>query len=400
MKAIAIRAPSILLHAATVLFIYRIGKICLNDRIGFCAALFFAFAYYPLELVAGRYSTDHNDVAFLFYVTASFWAWFEYRHSGKNKFLFLIGLFAGCAVLVKWLVGLLIYACWFFSIGATGFKAWLKVANYYPLVKAFLLSLLVFLPWQIYISLAFPSEASYEFSFNTRHLFDQIESHGGSVWYHFEAFRFIYGTGTLVPFLFGAGLLLLIRTIRQIYFRVVILAAIILTYGFYTVAATKMPSFSIIVSPFAFLSLASLVDWIISRVQQNIKNMALLNVIQVLSYFTISIFLLNPEKIQNYHTDWKPQDNCNREAELKQMEFICKLKSTLGNTSCVVFDADIRMNGHIATMFYTDFVAYNFIPTQQQIDSLRSFKYTIAIYNSGNLPTYLKDDREIVKISL
>jgi 4-amino-4-deoxy-L-arabinose transferase len=56
-------------------------------------------AYYPLELVAGRYSTDHNDLSFLFYVTASIWAWFEYQHTQNKYYLVLIGLFSGCAVL-------------------------------------------------------------------------------------------------------------------------------------------------------------------------------------------------------------------------------------------------------------------------------------------------------------
>jgi 4-amino-4-deoxy-L-arabinose transferase-like glycosyltransferase len=399
-KVLAVRLPSIVLHAVTVFFIYRIGKICLNDRIGYFAALFFAFAYYPLELVAGRYSTDHNDVAFLFYIAASFWAWFEYSYSRKSKFLFLIGLFAGCAVLVKWLVGLLIYACWVLSIGSAGFKAWLKIANYYPIFKSLLVSLIVFVPWQLYILSAFPNEANFEFAFNTRHFFEQIESHGGSVWYHFEAFRLIYGSGTLVPFFYGAGLFLLIKTIQLKQFRVAILSAIIINYGFYSAAATKMPSFSIIVSPFAFLSLACLVDWIISRIQQKIGRKVFLNFIQVLCLLTVSIFLLDLRKIQNYHTNWIPHDNCNREAELKQMEFIRKLKSTLGNEPFVVFDADVRMNGHIATMFFTNFIAYDLIPSEVQIESLRSMGYKIAIHDTGELPDYLAKDNRVIKISI
>jgi 4-amino-4-deoxy-L-arabinose transferase len=372
----------------------------MNERIGYFAALFFAFAYYPLELVAGRNSTDHNDVAFLFYITASFWAWFEYRASNNKKFLFLIGLFAGCAILVKWLVGLLIYACWVLSIGSAGFRAWLKISNYVPIVKSLLVALVVCMPWQIYILSTFPNEAAYEFDLNTRHFFEQIESHGGSVWYHFEAFRLIYGSGTLVPILYCVGLFLLLKRIQLIPFRIVILSSIVITYGFYSAAATKMPSFSVIVSPFAFLALAALIDWILVLIQKKIGNKMLSNSVQLIALFVVCLFLLDLGKIQNYHTNWKPHDNCNRAAELKQMAFIAKLKTSLGNEPFVVFDSDIRVNGHIATMFFTDYVAYPFIPTANQLNQIRSQNFKVAIYDNGSLPAYLSGDSSVVKIML
>jgi len=399
-SALAVRIPSIILHALTVMCIYRIGKIAVSGRVGYFAALFFAFAYYPLELVAGRYSTDHNDVAFLFYITASFWAWFEYRESGKTLFLYLLGLFAGFAILVKWLVGLLVYACWFASLGASGYKEWLKVRSYFPFLNSFIITLLVCLPWQLYIFWAFPNEAAHEFNLNTRHFSESIESHKGSVWYHFEAFRVMYGTGALVPILYCVGLFLLLKRIQSIQFRIIILSAILITYGFYSAAATKMPSFSVIVSPFAFLSLACLVDWIIELFYKKIDNKHVSAVIQALVLIVVCVFLLDAGKIQNYHTDWKPHDNCNRAAELKQMAFIDKLKTSLGNEPYVVFDSDIRVNGHIATMFFTDYVAYPFIPNANQINHVRSQHYKVAVFDNGNLPAYLSADSSIVKITL
>jgi 4-amino-4-deoxy-L-arabinose transferase len=400
LNSLAVRLPSVLLHALAVLCIYRIGKIAVNARTGYLAALFFAAAYYPLELVAGRFSTDHNDVSFLFYITASFWAWFEYRNSGKQFYLLLIGLFSGCAVLVKWLVGLLVYASWFLSLGSQDAKHWLRWRSYKPLLIALGICLLVFVPWQIYILHAFPLEANYEFAYNTRHFFEQLENHGGSFWYHFEMFRTIYGTGVLVPILYGFGLLLLLKHAVHSAYRTAILSAVLIPYVFYAFAATKMPSFTIIVSPFFFLGLACLVDVSFNILGKKLIRKKMWIAFQLIALISVCAFLLDLGKIQNYHTEWKPNDNCNRAAELAQMEFIGRIKSLPKQNSYVVFDADIRMNGHIATMFYTDVVAYDFIPSAAQITAIRAQNYKIVVCDKGNLPIYMLTDKDILKVQL
>ena len=79
--ALAVRIPSIILHAFLPIIVYRIGKHLKNANTGFYAAIFVGVSSFALELVAGRHSTDHNDIFFLFLVTASFWAWFEYQRT-------------------------------------------------------------------------------------------------------------------------------------------------------------------------------------------------------------------------------------------------------------------------------------------------------------------------------
>jgi len=51
----SVRLPSVIMHAIILIFIYRIGKISLNSKIGFYGALFFSLTYYPLELISGKY---------------------------------------------------------------------------------------------------------------------------------------------------------------------------------------------------------------------------------------------------------------------------------------------------------------------------------------------------------
>ena len=89
-NVIAVRLPSVLMHAFLPYLIYRIGKRVSTPRAGFIAAFIFALLHFPLELVAGRYATDHNDIAFLFYVTWSIMCLVEYHQSKakiKNGFI-------------------------------------------------------------------------------------------------------------------------------------------------------------------------------------------------------------------------------------------------------------------------------------------------------------------------
>lgn len=397
-SALAVRVPSIVLHAIAVILIYRIGKITNDGTTGFYGALFFSVAYYPLELIAGRYTTDHNDVAFLFYVTAGFWAWFEYHHSGNRYWLLLIGIFGGFAVLVKWLMGLLIYPVWFISLLMINPKQILKAKIIFPLLISFTISLIVFIPWQLYIFNKFPMEAAYEFHLNTEHFFRAVENHDGNYWFHLVAIKKLYGSGFAIPFILIAGLFMLIKKCVNNVYRIAFLSAIIITYGFYTLAATKMISFCMIVSPFVFLGMGSLVASISSLIFEKIKLKKIAFLFNLSFVISICFLLLNLSKIQNYHTMWKPNDNCGRATQLAEMKFIEKLSEQMGHRKSVIFYPNGSLNCHIPVMFYTDYVAYNFLPTQNQVENLKSQSYQVAVVESADLPDYIGRDSSIVLI--
>jgi 4-amino-4-deoxy-L-arabinose transferase-like glycosyltransferase len=397
-NALAVRVPSIILHAVASILIYRIGKISTNERIGFYGALFFTLAYYPLELVSGRITTDHNDLSFLFYITASIWAWFEYQHTQNKYFLVLIGLFSGCAVLVKWLVGLLIYAIWFFTIGINNRQNWLKLKSYSSILSSLMITILVFVPWQVYILTNFPLEAGNEFNYNTKHFFEVIEGHGGNIWFHFNALKELYGSGVAIPYIYLLALVIFLKKINIKVYRYAILLAIVITYLFYSIAATKMTSFCIIVSPLFFLGLGSLIDTTLTFLSSKIRYTKFDLLFRPIILVLICSFLINITKIQNYHTDWKPYDNQNRHLDYNEMEFIQLLKHTLGEEKYVVFNVNVRMYGSIPIMFYTNYIAYDIIPSEKEIKEIESKKYKIAILDDNNLPDYIKNKNEILKI--
>lgn len=391
-----VRLPSILMHAIIPLFIYRIGKISINKEAGYYGALLFAVAYFPLELVAGRFSTDHNDMAFLFYVTASFWAWFEYNRSQKKYWLLLIGIFSGCAVLTKWLMGLLVFVIWTFTTTLSEFQKGIKLKSYMPIALSGIVSLIIFLPWQIYIHSKYPLEAAHEMNLNARHFFETIENHYESTWYYFtDGLKKIYGSGDLIPFILLAAVVMLVTGIKERKYKIFIAFGLIFVYSFYTLASTKMVSFTVIVAPLVYLSLGYLIYKILWYIRLKIKNAAFDQTISIILLVSIAFTALNLTKIQNHHTYWKPYDNHNRIGQKIEMNFIESLDSKLEDKNYVIFNASITHNGHIPIMFYTDYLAYNFIPTQSQIDTIRKQNKKIAVLNLGTIPDYISEDKRI-----
>src|SRR4051812_26167647 len=113
---LAVRLPSVLLSTAVLAIVLRLGTLMLSARAGFYAALLAVSGWFGLDLVSGHAVTDHNDVAFLFYVAASLWAWAEMSRARTVRWAVLVGVFAGLAVLVKWLTGLLVFSGWAIAV--------------------------------------------------------------------------------------------------------------------------------------------------------------------------------------------------------------------------------------------------------------------------------------------
>jgi 4-amino-4-deoxy-L-arabinose transferase len=397
---LAVRIPSIVMHAAAVVMVYRIGKISVSSATGFYGALFFAVSYYILELAAGKFATDHNDIAFLFYVTAAFWAWFEYQRSQNKYWLIAIGIFSGFAVLVKWLTGMLIYAVWLIVTASSNSANFFRMKTLRPMLISFFISLAVFIPWQLYVLHAFPDEARYEFHLNTAHFFSVIENHGGNYLFHFNAIKNIYGSGFLVPFLLLGGLIVYCKKSPEKKYCIASVSAIIITYTFYTIAATKMTSFCIIVSPFVFLGMGALTDSAMTILTRKIKWRNAVITLKLIAVLLICFFIFDLNRIANYHTSMKPHDNCNRDADTKQMKMINQISRHMAGNGYAVFNCDLRVNGHIAVMFYTGCVAYGFIPDQKQISKIKASRYKMIIVDNGILPDYIINDEEILKLKM
>lgn len=392
---IGARMPSVLMHAGMVIFIYRIARIGINPRVGFYAALLYAFAHYPLELVSGGYCNDHNDKAFIFYVTASLWALFEYRASLKPKFMYLIGILAGCAVLCKWLAGFLVFGPWFLSLFFFSQNVRWRIKTYLPLLKAFGICLIVVLPWQIYTLIRFPNEASFELFHAASHFTEPVEGHSGDLLFHFTHLRLlIFDSGVVYYMLPVALVLLFFRAAKKEYFLIIILA-IFAVYGLFTAACTKMESFTAIVSPLIFITIAALLEFLLSFIHKNRKSYLRAGVTTVI-IAAAGFLSFNPEKSFANHTEWDEMVFNYRNAKIREAFFLKSLNKTLGEGNYAVYNSSFNLMSHISGMFYTPYICFPNLPTPEQIKEAQEKGYKVAVLKFNmELPTYINENRSV-----
>jgi len=393
----AVRLPSIIMHALLSLMVYKTGTLLFNKRIGLLGALLFSFAKYPLELVCGKYGTDHNDVAFMFYVTASLWALLEYKQTKNNKWLYLMGLFSGCAILVKWLVGLICFLCW---ATATFFEKGIDLKKeLWAVAKALGITTLIALPWQLYILHTFPLESVHELGYNSQHMFTSVESHAGDALFYWNALNKYYGEGDLVPYLVLIAVVFGLYKIQRREARVIVITFIAAVYLFYSIAATKMTSYCIICAPFIFICIAASIQFLLDYLLAKIKSLVVERSVRWLVVTLLCFLFLNYNEVIFEHSVQKQHTGIARETDLYARDVIKDVSKKLGNNKYVVFNVDITPFGYIPFMFYTNYIAYAIIPTIENCETAKSKGYKIAVLKNKPLPDYIEKDSSIIKLN-
>lgn len=399
-KVIAVRLPSVVCFTFATFCIYRIGKNLANQSIGFYAALLFSVSYFMGELAVGAETTDHNDLVFISYVTASIWAFTEYQRddSNKTRWIVLIGIFAGMAVLTKWLVGLLVYLLWASYVAFDSGKNFYHPKRYLDLFKSFAITCIVFLPWQIYIRVVFPAESHYEADYNNRHLYEPIEGHSGDGWFHLDKINEMYGY--LAPFFCLLGLVILYRYIRSkaIYFS--LLFTMVFVFGFFAWASTKMISFTMITSSFLYIGFGAVVfalhEFLIQSKLKQLRPILFITLIFTM-YSSLKLDALEEKhglvkkSPYAYHTrrvelDWK--NSCD------QINAILDKKEKYVVFNCPEYMQNIRF------MFYTDHIGYRGFPDPEHIRQLKRKGYKVMLFDNADLPAEVYNNKEVGIITL
>lgn len=364
----AVKLPSLLLSSLMIPALYRIGKLLIGDLAGFYAAALLAIGQLFMELPTGRLHTDHNDVVFAALILFSVWAFVEYLVNKKQKWSMLVGVFAGCAVLTKWLPGMFVLGIWLMYIlfnrkHRQEKKAWRDI------LRASLTMIGVALPWQIYILFAFPAESSYEYHYTALHFTIPMEGHAGTRWYHFEQLGEQLGYG--LAWFSAAGLfsLLFIRNQRIVLISIVF--ACIGWFSFYTLAATKMPLFCFPVYPLLMLGCGFILQQLSTWLIQWRKGTSFI------LFPTLLIgawFVLDLSKTERLHT-LRDGSETFRAMRMHDHEAALRIHQNLGEGRWLVFGVPHP----IPFMFYTGYTAYAEIPEQNKIDELTRKGWKIAV---------------------
>ncbi|MCF6170442.1 MAG: glycosyltransferase family 39 protein [Bacteroidales bacterium] len=391
---LSLRLPSMLMTSLLVFPVYRIGKIVSGKQTGFYAAVLLSGSNFIYQLSTGRIATDHNDTAFLFYVTLSIWAWFEKEKSDKKYWVFLIGLFSGAAILNKWLVGLLVYSAW--GLHILLFKEnRRKLKLYAELVLSLAVTAIVALPWQLYIFYRFPKESSYEFNLNMLHFTDVIEGHTGGFMYHFNNIEKLYGTD--FQYVIILSLIIFLTSRIQAKFKFVLLMWIFIVYAFYSFAATKLSAFSLIVAPLIYIIVAQSISQIVfwagkMKVKPAYAKIAA-QIIGLALVFFVFFHFLNHNGLSLKNND---QQRKAYQFGLNSTLVYKEVLSRFKHREIMVFNTPAFDKFKI--IFMSGSRAGIGIPSKENIQILKSKNILPVLFDNDKLPGYILNDSSIAKI--
>ncbi|TSA24068.1 MAG: hypothetical protein D4R67_12495 [Bacteroidetes bacterium] len=370
----ALRLPSALAGSILVLLAVRTGRLLVSDKTGYYAGFLFATAFYMMEIISGRQELEHNDMAFLLWVSASIWAWVEYVRSRKRRWMIFLAVFSGVAILVKWLVGLLVYLGWGVYIAFTRDRRKQEMVR---LLLALSITFAVAVPWYGYILFNYPVEAAMTLQLYTAHLTMPLDGHDGNFWFHITNLPLLYGT--LVTYLLIPALLVLYQKVTPKPVTISLITMLIATYLFFSIAQTKMPSLPWVASLPVYISIGTLMDAVIAWFHRIKAPRIVLFVSTFLSLAVIGYFNLGIPELAYKHTkDVKRNRLLGNLSHNKQI--FLDLPEQLPDHS-VVFN--VKGRHYIECMFYSGFTSYPFIPSTSQINDLHHQGRPVAIFQSS-----------------
>lgn len=391
----ALRLPSAILGTILVKMIHDIGrKWSRNEDVAYLSALLATTSWYTLEMIAGRNSLEHNDLAMTFYVTAGIWSWLKWIDSGKKvKWALLTGLFVGCAILVKWLTALLVFGGWSLYILSDenqrkSMAAWRDVAI------ALIASVAVFLPWQLYIMKAFPLEAAASYAYNRIHIFKDL-GHEGPWYYHITFLAWAYHPVILA--ILAAGIVALPwRDKNQRRLTLAMSGMIVVLYGFFSFVATKMPGFVHPASGLLLILAAMGAMAGLDRLQRLPAWRAAWSMpVRLGVFLLLGWFSLTPGRIIAH----RDISNESRNRKIDNTEIYKKMSPDITHNYVVI---NCREHENIELMFWQGGTANAFFPGQPMLDSLKREGYRFAAFDYEDrqkLPEYMMQDPEIIKLA-
>lgn len=374
---IALRLPSIILSTIVTFFIFFIGRSVFNEKVGILACFFWAINGFLISLAGGKIAVDHVDTIFIFFIAFGIFLSFYYLNRRSVLVLLSVGTVTGLAVLTKWLTGLLIIPIFFILLlSKDKFKNAL-----FKILAAFVVALIIFLPWQLYISKAFPQEAAWEHSFNNRHIFEAIEGRSGTVFFHLARMPRYFGELIYLPLIF-----FFYQLKKRKYDPKMLAVSVwfILPYLFFSLVATKCANYVMISSPAVFLILAYFCWYLIDNLSLFKYKKLIIALIILLMLLPVRYSLERMKPFKNYdkNPDWAKE--------------LRTLNNRIEDRNSVLFN----VKKPIEAMFYASFTAYSFMPTQRQIRRVHEKGYKVVILKGDSqLPAYIKNDKSVIIVN-
>ncbi len=360
--AFAVRLPSLLLGLLGIWLIYLIGVRLLNQKAGVIAAFLFATNGLILELTSGRSPTDHIDIFFTAFVLIAVYFTVRHQQSAQLSDLIAAGVLTGVAVLCKWLPGLVVWPIWVvLTWGKAPLKKWSG-----QLLLLILITVLVILPWQLYTWMVFRQEFLWEQVYNWKHITEPLIHPENGILYHWRKIQILYGAFAYIPLGYYIYRVFKLKSSRS---ELALLSWFMLPYLFFTFVSTKMQGYTLFAAPALFLMVGAfwvkLYDWKPEK--------------QKLFRIVMMILLVGLPLIHTFERLKPLQKRDRNPAWVREIK---SLPGRIPEGKVVLFN----MEHYVNVMFYTDFIAYEKIPSAEEVMDAMDQGYTVYIKKTPGVP--------------
>ena len=368
----SVRISSFLLALATIVLTFLIGFFLFNKKVALLAAFFHAIHGLSIELTGGKVSSDHVEVAFLFFFEMGILFSVLFMKGNKKYFLTLVGVSVGLAFLCKWIVSFFIV---FIFVTVQIFREQNIRAKviFQQALWISSIALVIILPWQIYIFGTFPRESFWMYREIFTPIKESIQGHEGGLLFYINEIRIIFGELIYFPLLWLCFIIVKKRRFKWIILGMWIFIPLIL----FSIAETKRYTYILISAPAFFILTAIFFYYVLS----------LRNKLRINNFFIISFaFLLILLPVRYCFERVKPMEEreiLSRPAWQSALEELAD-DSLFPNDRIVIFNEP----NYVQAMFYWDFIVYDRTLKKSQIDKLKREGY--IVYENFNGGYYRK----------
>ncbi len=256
-SSFAARLPSALFGVATVILTYIFGKKLFSRTAGFISAFAllttFHFLYYA--------RTAMLDIAATFFITLCLYLYWLARSMQKATYWKYAGLACGFAVLTKGVVGFLPVPI-IVLMEAKNLRHLIK-----PLLLFILFAAIIFLPWHLDMYRRFGSAflANYIGYHVVNRAVSAIEDKGRPIWWYLEVMKVSMRIWFVV--LLGALPAAVIQAVKKLKPYVFLVAWLLFTLVFFSVAKSKLVWYILPAYPAAALIVGQFLAFLIGKIQ-------------------------------------------------------------------------------------------------------------------------------------
>lgn len=356
---------------------YRFVTRLLDRKYALLSSIIMMHGAYFLGLVSGRETCDLNDMSFIYFVYASVYYFYRFTQSNKKKHWALLTLFCILAVLTKWLVGLFVFLWVTIYILYTIRAASKRTVILRTLGISLMCVIAVVALVQYAMYLVDPVIYIREMKYNAQHFTEALEGHHGTWDFYIQQLKIQFFDLVTFFLLFGFGLYALIYSRMERVWKFCMMGGVVFVYVFFTLAQTKMKSFTMIVYPFVSLVLALGLVQIIELLRTKFVSVRKFDWMTWALTLGLVLMLLNP--IQSLRRYGYLDDEVMRKGRLENTAFnqFCREQKLPSNA--LVVGVDFWVHSNLTWMFYQDSPAYQYRLGEEDIEKLSKQGYQIYL---------------------